>query len=122
MKIGDRASVRRAFSAMDVEAYAALGGPRAAEGLVPDPLLGALFSYLLGVKLPGPGANYLKQDIAYASPARIGEPLSASVTVTRLRPDRHLVDLEAECLGEDGRRICGGRALLHVSDVAGAFG
>jgi 3-hydroxybutyryl-CoA dehydratase len=118
MKLGDRVSTARAFSAQDVEAYGALGGPSAADGMVPDPLVGAIVSYLLGVRLPGPGTNYLKQDFDYAAAARIGEAITACVEVVRLRPDKHLVDLMAECRGEDGRLICAGRALVHVGDVA----
>jgi 3-hydroxybutyryl-CoA dehydratase len=118
MRLGDKASATRAFTAGDVAAYGVLGGPPASEGLVPDPLVGAIVSCLLGVRLPGPGTNYLKQDFDYAAPARIDEAITASVEVVRLRPDKHLVDLMAECRGEDGRLICAGRALVHVGDVA----
>jgi 3-hydroxybutyryl-CoA dehydratase len=118
MRLGDKASATRAFTAGDVAAYGVLGGPPPREGLVPDPLVGAIVSYLLGVRLPGPGTNYLKQDFDYAAPARIGEAITATVEVVRLRPEKHLVDLMAECRSEDGRLICAGRALVHVGDVA----
>ena len=50
--------------------------------------------------------------------ARVGEALSASVEITRLRPDKNLVDLRTRCVGEDGRLISEGRALVYVADVA----
>ncbi|HYC04879.1 MAG TPA: hypothetical protein VED40_16425 [Azospirillaceae bacterium] len=118
MRVGDAAAVTRAFTAEDVADYLALGGAPVADGLVPEPLIGALWSYLLGVKLPGLGTNYLKQETEYLSDARIGEALSARVGITRLRPDKHLVDLETVCHAPDGRLVARGRALVYVEDVA----
>jgi acyl dehydratase len=84
---------------------------------VPGPLIGGLFSYLLGVELPGRGTNYLKQSLDFLAPAPVGETLTASVTITRLRPEKHLVDLETVCETADGTRVCEGRALVYVEDV-----
>lgn len=120
MMVGDEAFVTRVFTEADVDAYLSLGGPSAAPGEVPPPLIGALFSYLLGVHLPGRGANYLKQQSDYLAAAQIGEPLTATVTVTRLRPDKALVDLETLCRDSAGRVLCRGRALIHADDVGKA--
>lgn len=117
MKVGDAVEVSRAFTAEDVAAYRGLGGPGAQDGAVPGPLVGALFSYLLGVRLPGPGTNYLKQSTDYMAPARIGEALTARVEIVRLRPEKQLVDLACACHSADGRLICAGRALVQVGDV-----
>lgn len=111
MRAGDSVTITRSFSADDVAAFAGLCGASPTPG-VPEPLLGAMFSYLLGVKLPGPGANYLKQNTTYHAPAEIGAPITASVTVTRLRPDKRLVDLETVARDGAGRLLCDGRALL----------
>jgi acyl dehydratase len=108
----------RTFSEADVAEYIALGGETPPPGQVPAPMISALFSYLLGVKLPGPGANYLKQETDFLSPARIGEALTARVEVTRLRPEKSLVDLATTCHGADGRLLATGRALIFVGDVA----
>ncbi|WP_374764736.1 MaoC/PaaZ C-terminal domain-containing protein [Yunchengibacter salinarum] len=121
--VGQTAEITRRFAAGDMAAYAALGG-EAAGDRVPAPLIGALFSYLLGVKLPGMGTNYLKQETRYpapalldAAPAHSGEPLTASVTITALRPEKHLVDLKTVCV--DGRNQCvaTGRALVYARDT-----
>ncbi len=116
MRQGDHAELSRAFDRADANAYAALGGAAVGD-FVPEPLIGALFSKLLGVTLPGPGANYLKQTLTFHAPAPLGAPLTARVEVTRLRPDKHLVDLETTCHGPDGDLIASGRALLYVEDV-----
>ena len=118
MKIGDRARVTRVFRAEDVAAFAALAGARGAPSkTVPEPLIGSLFSYLLGRELPGFGTNYLKQQMCFLKAARLGEPLTATVEITRIRPDKHLVDLATTCTGADGTVLCDGRALVLVEDV-----
>lgn len=115
---GQQARLNRTYSDQDMRDFALLSGdvtnvPEA----VPGPLIGGLFSYLLGVELPGRGTNYLKQSLEFLAPAPVGEELTASVTITRLRPEKHLVDLETVCEAADGTRICQGRALVYVEDV-----
>lgn len=119
MKLGDRAEITRTFSAADLQEYARLSGHDTTGGLVPEPMIGALFSYLLGVRLPGLGTNYLKQETRYENAATIGEALTARVEITRLRPDKHLVDLVTTCYSADGRVVANGRALVYVGDLKG---
>lgn len=119
MKIGDAATITRAFTEQDLADYLSLGGAPMPAGEVPEPLVGALFSYLLGVKVPGPGTNYLKQQTQFLAPIPLGPPLAARVAITRIRPDKHLVDLETTCHGPDGALLATGRALVYVEDVAG---
>jgi hypothetical protein len=104
-----------------VAAYVELGGAPPPPGEAPEALIGALFSYLLGVKLPGAGTNYLKQITDYHAPARLGVPLTATVRVERLRPEKCLVDLETVCVDDGGALIARGRALVYVKDVTDAF-
>jgi hypothetical protein len=113
MRVGDRAAITRTFATADAADFAALAGlPGDPPASVPEPLIAALFSYLLGVELPGPGTNYLKQEMTFAAAAPWGEPLTAWVEVTRLRPDKHLVDLATTCTRADGSVLCRGRALV----------
>lgn len=121
IKVGDTARVTRRYTAGDLVGFSALAGVQADSlDQVPEPLIGALFSYLLGVKVPGPGTNYLKQEIAFSAPVPLGEDLTATVTVTRLRTDKHLCDLATVLAGADGRRLAEGRALVLVRDVGTA--
>lgn len=118
MQIGDRASVTRSFTTQDIAAFQTLAndGSRPQQ-VVPEPLIGTLFSYLLGVELPGFGTNYLKQELHFEHAAPLGVPLTASVEITRLRPEKHLADLATTCTDANGRLICHGRALVLVKDV-----
>ncbi len=116
MKVGDAAQFTRVFSQEDLETYSRLSGHEVGGGQVPEPMIGALFSYLLGMKLPGLGTNYLKQETRYESAAAIGEALTARVEITRLRPDQQLVDLATTCRLANGSLAASGRALVFVGD------
>lgn len=117
MKIGDKAMVTRTFSAQNLRDYSALSGHEVSGGQIPEPLIGALFSYLLGVKLPGLGTNYLKQETRFHTSAVIGDILTARVEITRIRADKQLVDLATTCQRADGGIIASGRALVYAGDV-----
>jgi acyl dehydratase len=117
VNLGDTAVTVRRFSAEDVAEYHDLCGRAGAPGTVPEPLIGGLFSYLLGVELPGAGTNYLKQETRFHAPAHIGELLTATVEVSRIRPEKHLVDLSTTCTDPNGRPIASGRALVYIGDA-----
>ena len=117
MKLGDSVEVTRTYSAQHLRDYTALSGHQPRDGEIPAPLVGALFSYLLGVKLPGMGTNYLKQEARFHANATVGDILTARVEITRLRPDKHLVDLATTCHSNNGQIIATGRALVYVGDL-----
>ncbi|MEQ9388204.1 phosphate acetyltransferase [Marinovum algicola] len=119
MKVGDRAELRRSYTAADLADFAALAGAAPAAH-VPEPLIAALFSHLLGVDLPGAGTNYLKQELHFTGRAAPQTELTATVEITRLRPEKHLVDLWARCTDAGGQVICEGRALVKTRDVTPA--
>ena len=115
LNVGDSVSVGRSFDQPALAEWCRLAKVGEAEGdwrEVPEPLIAGLFSCLLGEELPGHGTNYLKQHMHFHTLARAGESLTATVTVTRLRPDKALVNLETRCTGEGGRLICSGDALV----------
>jgi len=117
MQVGQSAVVSRSYSRADLEGFAQLAGS-GVPVTVPEPLIAALFSYLLGVELPGPGTNYLKQELHFLAPASVDTELTARVEITRLRTDKHLVDLWATCTDANGVLICEGRSLVKAKDVA----
>lgn len=112
LSVGDSAVLERRFSAADVRIWMELADGPAPGYAIPEPLIAGLFSCLLGEQLPGHGTNYLKQHLQVHAAARVDEPLTARVTVTRLRPEKALVNLSTECRGEGDRLICSGEALV----------
>lgn len=131
LRLGQRATLTRAFTEDEVQAYIDLIGdanplytdPATARRLgmdrppLPGGLLGSLFSCLLGTALPGPGTNYLKQRLLFLSPAYPGEAITAAVEIVRLRPAKELVNLRTTCTNPVGETLCDGEALVLVRDV-----
>jgi 3-hydroxybutyryl-CoA dehydratase len=127
LALGQLATARRSFSAGDVAAYrsltgdAGLGfGPAGSTEVVPGPLLGGMISALLGTQLPGRGTNWLKQTFTFPRPARVGELITARVEITRLRPEKALVNLRTTCTNPSGDLVCQGEALVLVADLQAA--
>lgn len=119
---GMSATISRRFTAADVAELHRISGAPDTPDQVPEALINGLFSYLLGVELPGPGTNYLKQDTRFPGIAAIGDTLTARIEITRLRPDKHLVDLATTCRTQTGALVAEGRALVLARDVEHAFG
>jgi len=122
LKVGMEASCTRTFTDQDRLLYMQLSGTADSSTAddpypLPEPLIGGLFSFLLGTKLPGSGTNYLKQKMTFTGRGYYNEPLTAVVRITRLRPDKSLVNLKTECIDARGRQICHGEALV----LAGAL-
>lgn len=106
------ASVERQFTASELTQWSELAGLDKSPETVPEPLVAGLFSFLLGMELPGKGTNYLKQSLTFEEQAQTNELLTATVKVSRLRPDKALVNLTTVCTGTNGRIICQGEALV----------
>jgi acyl dehydratase len=131
LAIGQKASIQKTFTTEDRCAYALLTGdknplcvdPQSAieagfrQCLVPGPLLSALFSQLLGTRLPGRGTNWLKQQLHFLAPAYWNDALTATVELVRLRPEKHLANLQGQCRDSQGIVVCRAQALVLVKDI-----
>lgn len=119
MKLGQSAEVTRVFDQDVVARYAALTGDESGvrSKYVPEALVGGMFSELLGTKLPGRGTNWMKQRLKFVGVAPIGRPLTATVEVTRLRPEKDLVNLSTTCRDADGYVVCVGEALVMAREM-----
>ena len=124
LAVGQEAHASRTFTANDVAAYRTLSGDAGlafgtadSAVTVPGPLLSGMFSDLLGTQLPGPGTNWLKQSLRFPAVAEVGERVTAVVQITRLRPEKALVNLRTTCVTSAGTLVCEGEALVLVKDL-----
>ncbi len=125
LAVGQSAEITRVVGAADVEAFAEVSGDtnpahldeayaqttpfggRIAHGM----LAAAYVSAVLGTKLPGPGAIYLSQSLRFRRPVKIGDPVTARVTVKALDAKKSHVTLETLCL-VNGKTVLDGEALV----------
>ena len=67
-------------------------GGRIAHGM----LSASLFSAIIGQRLPGHGTVYLGQSLRFRAPVRIGDAVTATVTVAAVEPARRRATLACE--------------------------
>jgi 3-hydroxybutyryl-CoA dehydratase len=127
LTVGQSAEITHVVGAGDIEAFAAVSGDvnpvhlddayakatpfggRIAHGM----LSAAYISAVLGNHLPGPGAIYLSQSLRFRRPVKIGDPVTAKVTVKALDAAKGHATLETVCL-VGGKTVVDGEALVMV--------
>ncbi len=122
LRVGMSATRSRRFDRCDVEDFTALvDDPNPlfqGEGAeVPPALIVGTVSWLLGVDLPGPGTNWLKQEYVFHRPIPAASDVHTTVTITRLRPEKELVNLSTVCRTGD-TVVVTGEALVLARDIA----
>jgi len=123
---GDRAHFTKTVSEADIYLYAGITGDfnpahineeyakdthfkgRIAHGM----LMGGFISTVIGNQLPGPGTIYLKQDLEFLGPVRIGDTITAEVEVMEIMEEKKHVRLRTTCVNQAGKQVVDGYALV----------
>jgi phosphate acetyltransferase len=119
IRIGETASMVRAFRRDDVETWAAVTGNLNLIDLDPTPVdssmfthgagqaswAAALFSTIADTRLPGLGSVTTSADIHFLKPVPIGEEVTATVTVKGKRADEGIVVLDCVCTDGKGQEL-----------------
>jgi 3-hydroxybutyryl-CoA dehydratase len=126
IKVGDTAEFAKTVSESDVYTYAGVTGDfnpahidasyaektffkaRIAHGM----LSAGFISAVIGTKLPGTGTIYMKQDLKFLAPVRIGDTVTARVEVVEIVSEKNLVRLKTTCSIQDGTQVLDGEALV----------
>ena len=74
---------------------------------------GALISCVAGTRLPGPGAIYVKQELKFKAPVRIGDTVTATCRISEIVPERRRVVMETVCTVK-GEMVVDGSATFMV--------
>ena len=75
-------------------------------------LLAGFISAVIGMKLPGPGAIYIRQELKFLAPARIGDTITARVEVAHIRAEKNRITLKTTCTNQDDTLVVDGEALI----------
>jgi 3-hydroxybutyryl-CoA dehydratase len=128
LKVGDAAEFGKTISESDIYLYAGITGDfnpahvnesyaentffktRIAHGM----LTAGLISAVLANQLPGPGTIYLKQDLRFLAPVRIGDTITARVEIIELIHEKNRVRLKTVCSNQEGVIVLEGEALVSA--------
>ena len=84
------------------------------EGRIAHGMLTASFiSTVIGTKMPGAGCIYVSQNLRFKAPVRSGETVTATCTVTKLIPEKRLIELKTVCT-VSGKPVVDGEATIMV--------
>jgi 3-hydroxybutyryl-CoA dehydratase len=126
LKVGDVAEFTKTVSEADIYLYAGVTGDinplhinqvyaektffksRIAHGM----LMAGFISTVVANKLPGPGTVYVRQEVNFLAPVRIGDTITARAEITEIDVERHRVRLKTTCLNQNGITVVDGEALV----------
>ncbi|KQY27572.1 dehydratase [Caulobacter sp. Root487D2Y] len=133
ISVGQSAELVRTVGEADIVAFAAVTGDNNPVHLDAEYAAGTSFgeriahgmlsagyiSAVLGTTLPGPGAIYLSQSLAFKRPVKIGDEVTARVTVTAIDDAKARVTFATTCLVR-GNAVVDGEAVVMVPRRAAA--
>ncbi|MEO5580198.1 MAG: MaoC family dehydratase [Gemmatimonadaceae bacterium] len=79
-------------------------------------LSAGLISATIAGKLPGPGTIYLSQTLRFTAPVRIGDTVTASVSIVEIIAAKRRVRLATVCRNQDGATVLDGEATVLVEE------
>ena len=124
--VGTRATRERTITDDDIVRFAEVSGDRNPVHLDADYaarspfgqriahgfLIGSLISAAIGMDLPGPGSIYLGQTLKFVAPVHIGDTVTVSVEVIKVREDKRLITLRTDCTNQEGNVVLTGEATV----------
>ena len=128
LKVGDRFSTERIVTDELIRKFAEVSGDynplhlddefaaatrfgrRIAHGM----LSGAFVSAVLGYELSVRKIVYLSQTLNFVAPVFIGDTVTTTGTVTKIREDKPVVTLETVCTNQNGETLVTGEAVVML--------
>ena len=126
IKVGDTASFSKTVTESDIANFAEVSGDfnpihvdaefasqsmfkeRIAHGM----LSASYISALLGNTLPGPNTLYLGQTLNFKNPVKIGDTVTATVTVAEKRDDKRILKLDTTVTNQRGDVVIDGGCVM----------
>ncbi len=129
IKIGQKAEYIRVITEEDIEKFADVSGDHNPvhldeeyakqtifKGRIAHGMLSASFiSTTLAKKLPGPGTIYVKQELIFHKPVRIGDEITTQVEVITKSDEKKRVTLKTSCFNQNQSVVLSGEALIMLT-------
>lgn len=75
-------------------------------------LAAGLISAVIGMRLPGPGSIYVRQELNFLAPVRIGDTVTARAEVIEIMSEKKQVRLKTTCSTQGGTLVLDGEAVI----------
>ena len=75
-------------------------------------LTAGFISTVVGTLLPGPGSIYIRQEVNFLAPVRIGDTITAVAEVVEKIEQKKRVRLKTTCINQQGIAVVDGEALV----------
>ncbi|MGA9535133.1 MAG: MaoC family dehydratase [Desulfobacterales bacterium] len=126
LSVGQSARFSKTITETDIYLYAGISGDfnpahvneqyaaktffktRIAHGM----LTASFISTLIGTILPGPGSIYMRQELNFLAPVKIGDTVTAIAEVVEIIADKKRVRLKTWCINQEGITVLDGEALV----------
>jgi len=77
-------------------------------------LAAGFISTVMGTHLPGPGSVYVRQELNFLAPVRIGDTVTARVEVIEIMSEKKQLRLRTTCSTQDGTVVLDGEAIISA--------
>jgi len=132
LSVGQSARFSKTITETDIYLYAGISGDfnpahvneqyaaktffktRIAHGM----LTASFISTLIGTILPGPGSIYMRQELNFLAPVKIGDTVTAIAEVVEIIADKKRVRLKTWCINQEGTTVLDGEALVSPPRAA----
>ncbi len=126
LKVGDTAKFSKTVSESDIYLFAGITGDlnpahvnedyakdtffknRIAHGM----LSASFISTVIGTMLPGPGSIYMRQEVNFLAPVKIGDTVTAIVEIAEIINAKKKVRLKTYCVNQENTTVVDGEALV----------
>ena len=131
LEIGMKAEFSKQISEKDITTFAEITGDfnpihfdesyakttRFRKPIAHGVITAGLISAVIGTKLPGPGAIYIKQSLHFLKPVYPGDNLTAYVEVQEVDIKKNRVNLKTGCINQNFETVAEGESILlpHIN-------
>ena len=99
---------------------AVAGATRFGGVVVQGGVTSAILNAVVAEDLPGPGSVFLQVNWSFKAPVRPGDTVTGEVTVTKVREDKPITELDTRVFLADGTVVLEGNAVCYTMPIAGA--
>lgn len=75
-------------------------------------LSAGFISTVIGNELPGTGSIYVKQDLRFLAPVRIGDTITVRIEIIEIIAEKKRVRLKTTCINQEGTQVLDGEAIV----------